>query len=171
MDEELLIKDIRNGLSDSELMERHELSAVDLRKLILQFIRDNTVNSEYLFWRPILYDYEVSESDRRTTPRHPLKLLLPVRVIGSSKSTSGFLVDLNQGGGCLRGEGPPLGERVTVSIDCQELISAEHVTLEAVFRWSEQVGGDEILAGFQILSLGDRDSELLRKLISEIVHT
>lgn len=171
MDEESLIKDIADGLTDSELMERHKLSAADLRRRILQFIRDNVVNSAHVFWRPILYDYEVGNDDRRTAPRHPLKLLLPVSVVGSSKAASGLLIEINEKGGCLRGMNPPLGERMNLSIDSGGLISADHIILEAVFRWSEPVGGDEFLAGFEIVGLSGRDSNLLRDLIHKTVRT
>jgi hypothetical protein len=110
---------------------------------------ENAVNSADVYWRPILYDYEVSDGDKRATPRYPLALLLPVTELGSPELHSGFLIDINEKGGCVKGISP---------------------SLEVAFRWVERVGDTDFLAGFEILSISQRDSILLRELIRTIVR-
>jgi len=170
-DESSLIKDIQGDLTDAEIMEKHQLSAAQLRRRLLQLMSENAVNSADVYWRPILYDYDVSNDDKRATPRYPLALLLPVNEVGSPESTSGFLVDINEKGGCVKGISPSLGARVALRIESGPLVSADEIILEVAFRWVESVGDADFLAGFEILSISQRDSVLLRELIRTIVRT
>ncbi len=170
-DEISLIHDIHGDLTDAEIMDKYQLSAAELRRRILQLIRDNAVSSADVYWRPILYDYEVSDDDRRATPRYSLELLLPVNEMGSPEPASGFLIDINEKGGCVKGINPSLGEKVTLRIEPRALISAGEIIFDVVFRWVERMGDADFLAGFQILGISKRDSILLRELIRTIVHT
>ena len=170
MDEEgSLIDDIRDGVLDSELMEKYHLSAVNLRRKILQLMSEDAVDSTHVYWRPILYDYEVSDGDRRDTPRYPLELLLTVHAIESSESTSGLLIDINEKGGCVKGMRPPLGVTVALRIDTgTRVLQAAEIMLEAVFRWEECVG--DCLAGFEIVNISHEDAARLKELIRTIVR-
>jgi hypothetical protein len=170
-DEITLINDIHGGLTDAELMEKYHLSAAELRRRLLQLMSDNAVISADVYWRPILYDYEVSDDDRRATPRYPLELLLPVNEIGSPEPASGFLVDINEKGGCVKGMNPSVGDTVTLRIEPGTLASADEIIVDVAFRWVQRVGDADFLAGFQILAISERDSSLLRELIRTIVHT
>jgi hypothetical protein len=169
-DESSLINDIQGDLTDAEIMEKHQLSAAQLRRRLLQLMSENAVNSADVYWRPILYDYEVSNGDKRATPRYPLALLLPVNEVGSPESTSGFLIDINEKGGCVKGISASLGARVALRIESGPLVSADEIMLEVAFRWVERVGDADFLAGFEILSISQRDSILLRELIRTIVR-
>jgi hypothetical protein len=169
-DESSLIKDIHGDLTDAEIMEKHHLSAAKLRRRLLQLMSENAVNSADVYWRPILYDYEVSDGDKRATPRYSLALLLPVTEMGSPELHSGFLIDVNEKGGCVKGINPSLGERVSLRIEPGPLTSAEEIVLEAAFRWVERVGDTDFLAGFEILSISQQDSIRLRELIRTIVR-
>jgi hypothetical protein len=170
-DETKLINDIHGGLTDAELMEKYHLSAAELRRRLLQLMSDNAVNSADVYWRPILYDYEASDDDRRATPRYPLELLLPVNQIGSPEPASGFLIDINEKGGCVKGMNPPLGDKVRLRIEPGALASANEIIVDVAFRWVQRVGDADFLAGFQILAISERDSSLLRELIRTIVQT
>jgi hypothetical protein len=169
-DESSLINDIQGDLTDAEIMEKHQLSAAKLRRRLLQLMSENAVNSADVYWRPILYDYEVSDGDKRATPRYPLALLLPVTELGSPELHSGFLIDINEKGGCVKGINPSLGERVSLRIESRPLTSAEEIEFDAAFRWVERVGDTDFLAGFEILSISQQDSIRLRELIRTIVH-
>lgn len=169
-DESFLIDDVRSGVIDSELMEKYKLSAANLRKKLLQLMSENAVSSSDVYWRPILYDYEASDDDRRGTPRYPLKLLLTVNTKGSTKSSSGLLVDINEKGGCVKGMKPPLGEKVDLTIDTGQLGSGGEIMLEAVFRWEEHVGEFGFLAGFEIVNISQDNAALLKELIRTIVR-
>jgi hypothetical protein len=169
-DERSLINDIQGDLTDAEIMEKHQLSAAKLRRRLLQLMSENAVNSADVYWRPILYDYEVSNGDKRAIPRYPLALLLPVNEMGSAESTSGFLIDINEKGGCVKGISPSLGVKVALRIEPGPLISADEIILEVAFRWMERVGDSDFLAGFEILSTSQRDAVLLRELIRTIVR-
>jgi PilZ domain len=166
-----LINDIRGNLTDAELMEKYQLSAAELRRRLLQLLNTNAVSSADVYWRPLLYDYEVSDDDRRERPRYPLELLLPVNQAGSQESVSGFLVDINEKGGCVKGINPSLGKKVTLRIEPGTLVSAAEIIVDVAFRWVERVGEADFLAGFQIVAISDRDSALLSELIRTIVHT
>jgi hypothetical protein len=170
-DEVSLINDIQSDLTDAELMEKYQLSAAELRRRLLQLMSDNAVSAAAVYWRPILYDYEVSDDDRRATPRYPLELLLPVSELGASEPASGFLIDINEKGGCVKGINPNLGEKVTLRIEPGTLVPADEILLDVAFRWVQRVADADFLAGFQILAISERDSIMLRKLIRVIVRT
>ncbi|MGO9571650.1 MAG: PilZ domain-containing protein [Desulfomonilaceae bacterium] len=170
-DESSLINDIQGDLTDAEIMEKYQLSAAKLRRRLLQLMSDSAVSSADVYWRPILYDYDVSNGDKRATPRYPLALLLPVNEMGSPDATSGYLIDINEKGGCVKGISPSLGAKVALRIEPGPLISADEIILEVAFRWVERVGDSDFLAGFEILSISQRDSMLLRELIRTIVRT
>jgi hypothetical protein len=164
-DDSYLIDDIRRGLTDSELMQKYQISAANLRRKILDFTRDNVVSSADIYWRPILYDTDVSEGERRAIPRYPLKLLLPVKEIGSLESTPAFLIDISEKGGCVQGITAQPGAKVVLEIDPQGMVRANEIRLEIVFRWVESGADTEIMAGFEIVGCGERDLALLRELI------
>ena len=169
--ERLLIDDIQGDLTDAEIMEKHRLSAAQLRRILLQLMNENAVNSADVYWRPILYDYDVSDGDKRATPRYSLSLLLPVNEMGSPEANSGFLIDINEKGGCVKGINPSLGAKMALRIEPGPLTSAEEIILEVAFRWVECVGDTDFLAGFEILSISPRDSIRLRELIRTIIRT
>jgi hypothetical protein len=169
--ERSLIDDIQGDLTDAEIMEKHRLSAAQLRRILLQLMNENEVNSADVYWRPILYDYDVSDGDKRATPRYSLSLLLPVNEIGSPEANSGFLIDINEKGGCVKGINPSLGAKMALRIEPGPLTSAEEIILEVAFRWVERVGDTDFLAGFEILSISQRDSIRLRELIRTIIRT
>ena len=169
-DESFLIDDVRSGVIDSELMEKYQLSAADLRRRLLQLMNEDTLSSSDVYWRPILYDYEASDDDRRGTPRYPLKLLLTVNAKGSAESVSGLLVDINEKGGCVKGMKPRIGETVYLTIDAEQIGSGGEIMLEAVFRWQEHVGEFGFLAGFEIVNISQGNAARLKELIRTIVH-
>jgi hypothetical protein len=164
-DENALIDDVRAGLTDSEIIQKHELSAADFREKILQLSREKTLKYSDVYWRPILYDYGVSGDERRSLPRYPLKLLLPVEEKGVLESSPGFLIDINEKGGCLQGISVEPGTKVTLVIYPEGLIPAESISFEAVVQWVEGNEGAAVLAGFAIAEITEPDSVRLKDLI------
>jgi hypothetical protein len=161
--------DLKSRLTDLELMEKYRISASELRKRLLTLIRNGVIRSRDVYRRPIIYDYEVEGEARRSTPRYPLKTLLPVYLVDRPQTTPAVLVDINEKGGCVVGLGVPEGEKVTLTIDPEGLVEAGEIQLEALFRWVEK--GDDpgsLAAGFEIFAISSKDFVLLHDLIRAI---
>jgi hypothetical protein len=169
-DEHALIDDVRGGLTDSEIMQKYNLPAADLREKILHLSRDKVLKYSDIYWRPILYDYGSGDDERRSIPRYPLKLLLPVEERGSLESAPGFLIDVNERGGCLQGVQTEVGARLDLAIYPEGLISAETIGLDAVIQWVEEGEGTPALAGFEIAAISETDLALLKDLIRNAVR-
>jgi hypothetical protein len=168
-EDESFIRDLESRLTDLELMEKFQISAVELRRSLFTLIRKGAVSSRKVYWRPIIYDYEVEYEVRRSTPRYPLKTLLPVSSVDYPQPIPGLLIDLNEKGGCVVGLGVRKDERITIAIDPEDLLEAGEIRLEALFRWVETGDDpDTLAAGFEIFAISDGDFALLKELIRTI---
>jgi len=164
------IEDVRNGVIDSELMEKYRLSAANLRRRLLDLASEQTVDSRHVYWRPILYDYEASDADRRGRPRYPLELLLTVHAEGAPELAAGLLLDINEKGGCVKGMKPPLGVKLALRIDTGQIMSGDNIMFEAIFRWEEHAGEVGFLAGFEIVGISQDNAVRLKELIRTIIR-
>ncbi len=168
--EDLFISDLGSSMTDLELMEKYRITAAELRRRLLSLIREGAVSSSDVYWRPILYDYEVETDDKRSTPRYPLKRLLPVSCIDCPQLPPGLLIDINEKGGCVMGLGVRTGERITIAIHPEDLLDTDEIRLEAFFKWVEP--GEDLdisAAGFEIFSISAKDSVLLKELIRAVL--
>ena len=168
-DDGLFINDVGSRLTDLELMEKFRISAADLRKEILELIREGLVSSRDVYWRPILYDYEVEDDHRRSAPRYSLKKLLQVSSTDCPQTGYGWLVDVNEKGGCVIGLPVSTGDRITMVIEPEDLVDAGEICFQGMIRWTKP--GDEYrlsVSGFEIVSISDRDFSLLRELVRAI---
>jgi hypothetical protein len=168
-DEDPFTNDLESRLTDLELMEKYRLSPGELRRRLLALIRTGAVRSKKVYWRPIIYDYEVENEARRSSPRYPLKTLLPVSSGHYPQPIPAVLVDISEEGGCVVGLGAREGERITLVIDPEDLLEAREIHLEAYFRWVEK--GDDpgtLAAGFEIFAISAKDFALLKDLIRVI---
>jgi hypothetical protein len=169
-EDDAFISDLESRLTDLEIMEKYRISAAELRKDLFTLIRKAAVSSRKVYWRPIIYDYDAEYEVRRSTPRYPLKKLLPVSSVDYPQPIPALLIDINEKGGCVVGLGVQKGERITIAIDPGDLLEADAIRLEALFRWVEKGDDPDILAaGFEIFAISDEDFALLKELIRTIV--
>jgi hypothetical protein len=168
--EDLFISDLGSSLTDLEIMEKYRISATDLRRRLFTLIREGAVSSRDVYWRPILYDYEVEHGDKRFAPRYPLKRLLPVYSVDCPQLKPGLLIDINEKGGCVMGLGVRPGERITIAVHTEDLLDAKDIRMEAFFKWIEPGEDFDILAaGFEIFTIAPTDFVLLKELIREVI--
>lgn len=168
-DDGLFINDVGSRLTDLELMEKFRISAAELRRKILDLIREGRVSSREVYWRPILYDYEVEDDHRRSAPRYSLKKLLQVSSADCPETGHGWLVDVNEKGGCVIGLPVGTGDRIRMMIETEGLVDTGKICFQGMIRWTQP--GDEYrlsVAGFEIVSISDRDFSLLRELVRAI---
>jgi hypothetical protein len=168
-EDDSLVSDLESRLTDLEIMEKYQISAVELRRSLFALIRKGAVRSRKVYWRPIIYDYDVEYEVRRSTPRYPLMKLLRVSSVDYPQPVPGLLIDINEKGGCVVGLGVRKEERITLAIDPGDLLDADEIRLEALFRWVEKGDDpDTLAAGFEILAISDGDFALLKELIRTI---
>lgn len=169
-EDDTFVGDLESRLTDLELMDKYQMSALELRRDLFTLIRRGAVSSRKVYWRPIIYDYDVEYEVRRSTPRYPLKTLLPVASVDYPHPIPALLIDINEKGGCVVGLGVRKDERITIAIDPKGVIEADAIRLEALFKWVEKGDDpDTLAAGFEILAISDGDLALLKELIRMIV--
>ena len=166
-----LIVDIQEGLTDSELMQKHEMVAEDLREKLFQLSREGIISYSDIYWRPLLYEYDVEKDERRSIPRYSLRLLLPVEEKGSADASPGLLIDINERGGCLQGLEVEPGRTVTLEIYPEGLVPADKISLEALIQWVNGGGDAPVVAGFVIADISEQDTVLLRDLIRTMLRS
>jgi uncharacterized protein (DUF433 family) len=163
-----IVKDIRSGMTDSELMEKYQLSSEGLR-FALQTLTDTKVIAlEELYGAsPTVHD-TVFVENMRELPRHYLAIAVE---IWESKRPGirGRLSNVTEKGIATTGMSAEIGESKTLVIPAGAFIEADPILFEAECRWArgeEETG--EWVAGFEITKISEKCLEGLRRLIQSL---
>lgn len=160
-----VVRDIRAGMTDSELMERYRLSARGLQSLFRQILELKVLQPFELYGRSPLYDHSVGLENLRAIPRHVVYLPLPVHELDQPELT-GTVLDISEHGMKIRDIQAAVGETKDLVIPPDELSLIESVEFRAACKWSSREGeGGTVFAGFQVLEVFKGD---LKRLIESI---
>lgn len=160
-----IVKDVRDGLTDHELMQRYGLSAKGLKSTLEKLVEAEIIELTEVYRRPVFYEDTLDSDSRRESPRHYLALLLPV-YDADRKEERGWVTDISeQGVGVMGVEAVP-GEKRTLVVIPEKFSKADRIVFEAECHWAERESADaEPTAGFKIISISETDLEELRKFI------
>ena len=148
-----IVRDIRSGMTDAALMEKHELSVRGLQNLFTQIVTTGIMQADELSGRCSEQDGTVILDDPRTLPRVSLHFSLPIRT-SDYPQTSGLIEEISEKGLRARNIQAVVGEIKTFVIPSDHLFAIEPVTLEATCRWVKQDGPNgQCIAGFEINSV------------------
>lgn len=130
-----IIKDIRSDLIDSEIMQKHGISAKELQKIYQDLLKSNSVELAELYCRPVLWDNSVSSEHQREFPRLLLAFVLPVHD-ASNPEMKGIVGDLTERGMKLEGILAEVGEKRQFVVNPSKLGEMEPIKFEAECRLS-----------------------------------
>lgn len=160
-----IVKDVRDGLTDHELMKKYGLSAKGLKGALQKLVEADIIELTEVYRRPIFYDDSLESDSRREQPRHYLALLLPVYDADEEENT-GWVTDVSETGIGVIGLHADLGERKTLVVIPEKFSKAQQIVFEAECHWAEQeVSEADPTAGFQITSISEENLEELRRFI------
>lgn len=169
-----IVKDIRVGMSDAELMAKYRFTQTGLQSVLRQLVDIMAITRAEIYERlatsMIATTEDVRVQSMRKLPRHPA--LFPIPIYDADRpEVSGMLRDVNELGVGITGIECSVAERRRFVILGDEFVAVAFDTFSftAVCRWI-RTGEEEhpYIAGFEITSIEAGDAEELRKLIQSL---
>lgn len=152
-----IIADLRSGMTDTELMEKYEMSASALQMAFEQLIDMKLLKDHELYGRSV----NVQESLR--LPRHYLVVKVPIRDVKSG--AIGTIRDITEKNMGIVGIGGALGEIKTFEIIPEGFEQVHPFLFNGKCRWTKRDEQGGYLSGYEITSISEESLEKLRKLI------
>jgi hypothetical protein len=168
VDAKKIVRDIRNGASDAELMKTYGLSAKGLESAFNKLINSRLLTIEEIYGHPSRtgQDTVIIVDDLRELPRHYLSVVVTI-YDPHRPDQAGELRDITEKGIGIRGIEARIGETKTLVIDCRNLLDVAAIWFDAECVWIEPAKTPEAWqGGFQIKKIAPQDLNHLRKLIS-----
>ncbi len=163
-----IVKDIRSGMTDFELMGKYNVSSEGLQKAFQSLVKMGSLRPEEISGRsPAQHDSVFIES-MRELPRHHLAMAVTIYE-ATRPEVKGTLRDITEKGVGITGIPARVGEVKTLVIPAETFIEADKIVFEAKCAWAQAEGTeDQYVAGFQITSISEECLEDLRSLIRSV---
>jgi hypothetical protein len=160
-----LIKDIRDGLTASQLMKKYKLSAKTMRLVLRQLLDADAVTKAELDEYPTLYQCSIAASLRRARRR---RITSPLQIFDDGNPfKSGLVRDISEKGVCVEGITTAVGDVKDFIIRSGNFYQGFSLVFQAGCRWVEKKEhGARIVAGFEITNISALDSKELLGLLT-----
>jgi len=160
-----IVKDIRTGLTDAELMEKYGLSAKGLESAFQKLVNSRIMTVAEVYGQARFGEDTVIIDDVRACARHLLTVAVPIYEC-EKPDQKGLLRDVTERGLGIIGIEARIGEVKCLVIPCRGFLDVDHIWFEAECMWS-QAGKppDRWAGGFQITKISKEDLNRLRELI------
>lgn len=161
-----IVKDIRAGLGDEELMHKYELPFSALQRLLQMLIDENAMDHKELYDKSPTYRKITDVLTARRSPRAYVPIA--IRVYSHEISQRGFLRDISETGLRVAGIQAQIGQSLRLSLPLKEISSWDPLELDAVCRWAETQGKTRkyLATGFEITYISYSSRERLRDLVN-----
>jgi signal transduction histidine kinase/ActR/RegA family two-component response regulator len=163
-----IVRDLRSGMSDAELMEKYRVSAKGLQGLFKQLFAARIMSPDELYDRSPSYDHTVVLENLRTTQRHTLFVPVPAH-LRDRPDVKGTVREITERG--LRTAGLEVTAHVsyTLVLSLDGLVSLPDVIIEATCRWTNiEIEENTPIAGFEITKLLEGDLAGLLEAVSAV---
>jgi hypothetical protein len=163
-----IINDIRNGMTDSELMEKHRLSIKGLQSIFRKLEAIKAIKPSELYGRFPGFDDTIEVDQIRQELRDYLELSLPLYEV-KDPDRIGSVRDVSMKGFGARGIKASPGDVKTLAISPGKLFSIDTFSFEAVCRWVRRDGPNrDYVGGFEITAISEESQKKLRDLVGKI---
>ena len=163
-----IINDIRKGMTDSELMEKHRLSIKGLQSIFRKLEAIKAIKPSELYGRFPSFDDTVEVDQIRRELREYLELSLPLYEV-KDPDKIGSVRDVSMKGFGARGIKASPGDVKTLAISPGKLFSIDAFSFEAVCRWARRDGPNrDYVGGFEITAISEESEKKLRDLVGKI---
>jgi hypothetical protein len=163
-----IVNDIRSGMTNLQLMEKHNLSSKGLQSIFTKLMDAKAVKDRELDGRTPLADDTVNLNQMRVLPRNYLFLNLPVYEADEMK-IEGQIRDITEKGLQVAGIPVGVGDYKTLLVRAEDFDNIRPFTLRAQCRWTKPATAVEPdVAGYQIKDISEGALEELRKLIHAV---
>ena len=161
-----IVNDIRSGMTDSQLMEKHGLSSKGLQSIFKKLVDAKAIRLRELFKRtPNAGDDTADVTSIRLIPRDFIEVPLPICDAEDPKNM-GTITDVTENGLGVRGIRVQTGETKTLVFFSDRLFPVGPFALQARCRWvTNGNGSGQIDSGFEITSISEAGSRQLKKIV------
>jgi hypothetical protein len=164
-----IVTDILSGIGDNELMHKYKLTFRGLQSVFRQLVESNIVDSEFLTGR-----YIPPSSTEKTLvarlPRKEIYVPLPVQD-AANKDLQGMVMNVSERGLGVKGLKATVDETRKLIIRPDKFLQLKPFALQAKCRWVQPSDDpQEILAGFEITSIGTKERQELGDLIETLEY-
>lgn len=160
-----IVKDIRSGVSRSDLTAKYNLSDENFEKVLKRLVQAKAISNDELerVLAPQPGASEVKES--RRYERYYLDFELPVWETNRTE-VRGQVIDMTEKGLGVIGLPATLGEEKNLMVFSEEFLEIDPFSFDACCRWVKRArDSGEYVSGFEILKIQEPDLEELRKVI------
>ena len=161
-----IIRDIRSGLTVSQLMWKYRFPLKALRIVFRKLLKAGALTKEELETQRALYRDTVDMTGIRKWLR--TTTTLPLRIYDSGNPfATGYVRDISEKGACVEGIKAGVGETKNFVVRSGAFGAGRTFVFEGKCRWvdKEESSSKRWVAGFEITSISSLDSRELHKLI------
>ena len=160
-----IVKDIRSGMTDTELMEKYELSAKGLESAFTKLVNSGTMTVGEGYGQRLSGQDTVIIDDVRELPRHFLSITVPIYE-PTHENHKGKIREVTEKGIGITGIQARIGEVKSFVIACSPFLDVDSIWLEAECIWMEAgKKREDWYGGFQITKISPEHLKNLRELI------
>ena len=162
-----IVKDIISGIGDNELMHKYRLTFRGLQSVYRRLVDANLVDAAFLEGR-IIPQQNAETTTIMRLPRKEIYMPLPVHEL-DNPGMQGMVSNLTDRGMGVKGLKAKVDEVKTLVIRPEKLFQLSPFILSAKCRWVKPSGDEqEILAGFEIIYIAEKELQKLRDLIETL---
>lgn len=160
-----IVRDVRSGKTDTELMEKYGLSAKGLESAFSKLVSSGIMTVGEVYGERRSGQDTVIIDDVRELPRHYLSVTLPIYE-PSHPERNGRIRDVTEKGVGITGIQARIGEVKSFVIGCRPFLDVDNIWLEAECVWMKAgKKSEDWHGGFQVTKISLKDLKNLRELI------
>jgi hypothetical protein len=164
-----IVIDILSGIEDNELMHKYKLTFRGLQSVYRQLVDSNIVDADSLQGRFI----PPSSTEKTMVPRLPRKEIyvpLPVQD-AANPNVQGMIINISERGLGVKGLKAEVDETRKFIIRPDKFLQLRPFGLQVKCRWVKPSDDShEISAGFEIISIAEKEREELSTLIETLEY-
>ncbi len=160
-----IVRDIRAGMTDGDLMEKYGLSAKGLESAFTKLVNSGILTVGEIYGQRLSGQDTVIIDDVRELPRHFLSMTIPIYE-ATDEAHKGRICEVTERGVGITGVPARIGQVKSFVIACRPFLDVENIRLEAECIWMNAgKKTEEWYGGFQITKISPKHLKNLRELI------
>ncbi len=161
-----IVNDLRDGMVDSQLMEKYGLSPKGLQSVFKKLVDAKAIRPTELYNRaPIVAEDTADVESIREELREFVEVMVPIQD-STDPTNTGAIHDLSQNGLGVSGLKAKRGETKTLVVLADNFFPVDPFSLEGVCRWVKRTESQGIIeSGFRITAISEENRAHLEELI------
>jgi hypothetical protein len=164
-----IVTDILSGIGDNELMQKYRLTFRGLQSVFRKLVDSNIIDAEFLQGR-LVPQLNGEKKVIARSPRKEIYVPLPVHDL-ANPDVQGMVINISERGLGVKGLKAEVDDEKKLSIKPEKFLQLRSFRLKAKCRWvTSSDDTEEIVAGFEITSIGHEELQELRNLIETLEY-